>query len=95
MVRRAVVQTMNIPFEDIDLIAEELAPAFLGGGRTLQELRRNFRELPTQSEEFACVAKQLHDLFALAAAERFKRMGLEVQPGNARLRMREPGEDDL
>ena len=62
-----------IPIDDLDLIAEELAQKFCS--RTLAEIRKTVRESLPKSKEFEIAAKQLHDLFALAAAERFRRMG--------------------
>ena len=74
---------------DLDDIAEELAPALFG--KELREINREFREAPVR--ELKPIAKMLHDVYAAANAERYKRMGLVVFPGNAKGRMREPGED--
>ena len=81
-----------IPLDDLDLIAEELSPSFCG--RTLSEIRKDVRECTPKCKEFDIAAKQLYELFALAQAERFRRMGLEVKAGNAKALEREPGCDD-
>jgi hypothetical protein len=81
----------EIPIEEVDDIAEELAPTFCR--RTLSELRKDFRSLDAKSQEFKITASKLYELFALASQERYRRMGVEVKPGNMR-RMREPGEDN-
>ncbi|HEX4500583.1 MAG TPA: hypothetical protein VH187_05335 [Scandinavium sp.] len=83
---------MNASLDDVEIIAEELAPSLCG--KTIQELRRELLCCPTSSEDMKRLAGMLHDLFKAASVERYKRMGKRVVEGNVTMRMREPGEDD-
>ena len=84
--------------DEVDDIAEELCPSL--AGRTLKELREEFRTAHAQGAEFEKLSKTLCEVFIAASAERYKRMGVKVIPGNARSHKRifenverQPGEE--
>jgi hypothetical protein len=82
---------MNASLDDVEIIAEELAPSLCG--KSIQELRRELLCCPANSEDMKRLAGMLHGLFKAASVERYKRMGLNVVAGNVQMRPREPGDE--